>query len=212
MMKNMKIAVLGGGGRTGKFLISELVESGYSMRLLLRNPENFEYAHPSIEIVKGDATDPDAIKVLTKGCDAIISTVGQRKGEPLVASMATANILSAMQLFEIQRYVLVAGLNVDTPFDQKGTETRIATEWMKDNFKTIHDDRQRAYALLNQSILNWTLVRVPFIDFAESSGVIQVNLTDCPGQSIYAADLARFLVQQLLDSKYYRQSPFAASS
>ena len=45
------IAVLGGGGRTGKFLISKLTENGYRLKVLLRNPENFEFHSPLVEIV-----------------------------------------------------------------------------------------------------------------------------------------------------------------
>ena len=35
-----KVAVLGGGGRTGNYLVSQLLQEGFSVKLLLRNPEN----------------------------------------------------------------------------------------------------------------------------------------------------------------------------
>ena len=211
MVNNNKIAVLGGGGRTGKYIITELLRHGYPIKALLRNPENFQFASPSIEITKGDALDADAIHSLTDGCQAIISTIGQRKDEPLVASQATINVLNAMAEHNIQRYILVAGLNVDTPFDQKGPETRAATEWMKTTFPLIHADRQKTYSILSASKVDWTLVRVPLIEFSEPQGEIMVSLEDCKGNKINAGNIANFVIQQLTDNTYNRNSPFIAN-
>ena len=206
------IAVLGGGGRTGTYLVSELLNQGFHIKLLLRNPDTFTLQHPGITIMQGDATDPQAILALTENCQAIISTIGQRQGEPLVASNATENILGAMTMRGIQRYILVAGINVDTPFDKKGAQTMMATEWMKTTFPIIHADRQKAYAILSESPVNWTLVRVPMIAFEPSKGAIIVSVEDCKGSVISAADIATFLVAQLADDTYNRQAPFIANA
>ena len=138
MEQKSSIAVLGGGGRTGKFLVSELLSRGYPVKLLLRKPEDYP-SDSQVDIVKGDATDPTAIRKLLNDCSAVINTVGQRKDEPLVASRATANIVDAMQDYGIRRYIVVGGINIETPFDEKGAQTRAATTWMKENFpiKTI---------------------------------------------------------------------------
>lgn len=210
-MKYQKIAVLGGGGRTGKYLVNQLINRGFQLKVLLRHPEQFHIQSQQIEIVKGDATHPESIHQLVEGCEAIISVVGQRPGEPLVACRTTQNLLDAMNHFGIKRLILLAGLNVDTPSDQKGQETLMATEWMKANFPEIHADRQKSYALLEQSLLDWTLVRIPFIEFQEACGEIAVNLKDCPSGKINAESLAVFLVDQLLDESYYRKAPFVAS-
>ena len=168
MNQNTTIAVLGGGGRTGKFLVAKLIDQGYRLKVLLRSPENFELHHPSVEIVKGDAIDPVSIHELVKNSQAVISTLGQRKDEPFVAHTATVNILKAMTYHKIRRYVLVAGINIDTPYDKKSPQTLAATEWMKANFPLIQEDRQKAYSALLESPLDWTLVRVPMIEFTDA--------------------------------------------
>lgn len=208
MKKNLTIALLGGGGRTGKYIVEELLRKGYLVKLLLRNPENFEIKSPHIKINKGDALDETAIKSLLEDCTAVINTVGQRKDEPLVASQATRLVLESMNKLEIKRYILVAGLNVDTPFDRKSVETKAATEWMKANFPLIHEDRQKTYTLLSQSNVDWTLVRVPFIEFSENKSKIKIDLQDCTGSKISAADIAAFVVEQLSDRTYLRKAPF----
>ncbi len=211
MEQKTKIAILGGGGRTGKYLVTHLLKQEYNLKLLLRSPESFSIKSSLIEIIKGDAIDFEAIKLLLKDCHSIISTIGQRKDEPFVASQASINLLKAMAEFGIKRYILVAGLNVDTPFDKKSSETKIATEWMKNNFPAIHADRQKTYSILSNSEVNWTLVRVPFIEFTDTSDKIIVSLKDCPGKKISATDIAIFLCEQLSDVTYFRKAPFIAT-
>jgi len=208
MIQNIKIAVLGGGGRTGKYLVNELIAKGYSVKLLLRNPENFQIKSPLIEIIHGDAIDFVAVNSLLKNCQAVISTIGQRPGEPLVAEQATKNVLEAMSRNGINRYILLAGINVDTPFDKKGPETINATNWMKSNFPIIQEDRQKSYSLLVNSSINWTLLRVPFIDFNQAKCKMGISLYDCLGNKIDAGSIATFLTLQLEDCTYYNKVPF----
>ncbi len=206
-----KVAVLGGSGRTGKYIIAQLLKKGFSVRLLLRKPEDFHDSTPFIETMKGDAIDEEVIHSLVKDCDAVISTIGQRKDEPLVNSRATINVLKAMADVGLQRYILVAGINVDTPFDMKGMQTKAATEWMKMNYPEIHADRQRTYSVLSASEAKWTLVRVPLIEFTDLTHETVVNLEDCKGSKISAADIAGFVVDQLLDETYVRKAPFISN-
>ena len=78
MKQQIKIAVLGGGGRTGKYLVTRLLKQGYTLKLLLRHPEDFFLKYPSVEVMKGDAIDPEAIRSLLEGCHAVISTVDRK--------------------------------------------------------------------------------------------------------------------------------------
>ena len=211
MNQHKAIAILGGGGRTGKFLVGKLIDQGYRLKVLLRNPENFELHHPSVEIVKGDAIDSASIHELVKNSQAVVSTLGQRKNEPLVAHTATANILKAMTYYEIRRYVLVGGINIDTPYDKKSAQTLAATDWMKANFPLIQEDRQKAYSALLDCQLDWTFVRVPMIEFTGEVGSLKISVEDCLGTRITAGDIANFLVQQLTDDRFFRQAPFIAS-
>jgi len=211
-MKNIsKVAVLGGGGRTGKYLVNQLLENGFSVKLLLRNPDDFNIQNSRIEIIEGDAIDEESIKVLLKDCQAILSTIGQRPGEPMVASQATKNVLKAMDEYGIQRYVLLAGLNIDTPFDKKSMKTTMATDWMKSNFPEIQKDRQFTYDLLNDSRVNWTQIRVPLIVFSDESSEISVDLEDCAGDKISAFDISRFMIKEMVESNYRKQSPFISA-
>lgn len=210
MERIQKIAVIGGGGRTGQYLVNQLIEKGYSLKLLLRHPERFTIESPLIEIVQGDVLNPEAVRALLEGCDAVLNTAGQRQDEPLVASQATVNILNALG-DRPMRYVVLAGLNVDTPADQKGEETAKATEWMRTTFPAIHNDRQKSYAVLAESNAEWIMVRVPYIEFNGNRTEVKVSATDSPGAKIDAADIAGFMIAQLTEDTWLRKAPFISN-
>ena len=78
-------------------------------------------------------------------------------------------------------------------------------------FPTIHADRQKTYSILSTSDVNWTLIRVPFIEFTETKGETMVSLEDCRGNKISAIDIATFAIEQLIDDTYTKKSPFIAN-
>lgn len=210
MERIQKIAVIGGGGRTGQYLVNQLIEKDYSLKLLLRHPERFTIQSPLIEIVQGDVLNQEAVYALLEGCDAVLSTAGQRQDEPLVASQASVNILQAMDGRPV-RYIVLAGLNVDAPTDRKSEETLKATEWMRTTFPAIHNDRQKSYSILAESNAEWTMVRVPYIEFNGNRAEVKVNASDSPGAKIDAADIAGFMIDQLTGDTWLRKAPFISN-
>jgi putative NADH-flavin reductase len=208
MKQNNKIAVIGGTGKSGKYLVKQLLEQGYEIKLLLRNPRNFQLKSPLIEVIEGNARNYPDVRLLLDGCNIIISTLGQPKGEPTIFSQATKNIVKAMGDCGMKRYILITGLNVDTPFDKKGPKTKFATEWMKTNYKETTLDKQMEYDVLSASNIDWTLVRLPLIDLTDEARKVEISQEDCLGDKISATDLAHFLIRQMADTAYVRKSPF----
>jgi putative NADH-flavin reductase len=206
--QKIKIAVIGGTGKAGNYLVKELLRQGFRLKLLLRNPENFHMDSPLIELVSGDARNYEAIQILLEGCGAVVSAVGYREGEPVIFSQATQHVLRAMEEWGISRYLSLTGLNVDTPSDQKNPKVQAATEWMKTNYPKTTVDKQIEYQLLTESAVGWTLVRLPWIHLTDSQEDVTVNLVDCPGDGVSAGALARFIAMQLSDKTYLRQAPF----
>ncbi|PJJ66817.1 NAD(P)-dependent oxidoreductase [Chryseobacterium geocarposphaerae] len=207
-MKKDMIAVIGGTGKSGKYLVQQLLENNYHLKLLLRNPENFTLQNHLIEAVKGDARDYYSILNLIKDCNAVISTLGQPAGEESIFSDATKNIIKAMQFHGIKRYIVTTGLNVNTPFDRKNEKVKMATEWMYQHYPETTADKQKEYELLAESDLDWTLVRLPLINLTDESFMTETSLEDCKGENISATDLGKFLVSQIDDETFIKQSPF----
>jgi len=213
MDATQKIAVVGGTGKSGKYLINTLLAQGNSIKVLVRNPERTIGFHPLAETIIGDVRDRQALKGLMTGCGAIVSTLGMGvpASEPTIFSQATANIIEVMKECNVQRYIVVTGLNVDTPFDAKGPKVKAATNWMYANYPRSTADRQLEYDLLCKSNIDWTMVRVPLIEQTDERGTVSKSLFDCPGDKISATDLAFFLVGQLTDAVYLKAAPFIAN-
>ncbi|MBX3254208.1 MAG: NAD(P)H-binding protein [Chitinophagaceae bacterium] len=208
-----KIAVIGGTGKSGKYLVRQLLEQGFQLKLLLRNPDSFQIENSLIEVVKGDVTNYSAVSTLIEGCQAVISTLGLGipASEPTVFTNATTNVIRAVNEQNIHRYIVTTGLNVDTPSDNKSPKTLIATDWMKKTFPVSTVNKQSEFDILSNSNIDWTLVRLPFIEQTDKEGEIIVSLEDCPGEKISAIDLANFLIEQLSNDEFIRKSPFVAS-
>lgn len=211
-MKQHKIAVIGGTGKSGTYLVKELLRRNIPMKLLLRTHTEFAIGNQPVEIVRGDARDYASVQKLLEGCSAVISTLGQPKGETSIFSDATRNVLLAMKELEINRYIVTTGLNVDVPGDEKNERVRMATNWMYQNFPETTKDKQAEYELLAASQVDWTMVRLPLIIQTDERFPIHVDLKDCMGENISAADLASFLADQLSNDEYIRKSPFVANS
>lgn len=214
MKKIIKVALIGGTGKSGQYLVKRLLTKGISIRLLVRNADHTPENHPLIEIVSGNVHDSTAIHKLVKGCEAIISTLGLGvpPSEPTIFSQSTRSVLQAMHSYGLKRYILITGLNVDSPSDQKSRKTQRATIWMKTHYPLSTADKQLEYELLAASSVDWTLVRLPNIELTNEYGrAIKVSLADCPGDVITAIDLADFLIGQLEDRRYIRKAPFIAN-
>jgi len=209
-MKKNRIAVIGATGKAGKYLLKELIKQDFQLKLLVRNPEKIQTQNTSVQVIVGNVNSYDDVKLLLKDCDAVISMLGlgQPNSEKNIFSTSTQNILEAMEDFKINRYLVITGLNVDTPFDQKGMKTKMGTDWMKANFPETTADKQKEFEILSASNVDWTLVRLPLIEQTDERSSVDVNLKDCTGDKISATSLALFLIEQLESKSYSKKAPF----
>ena len=203
----MKVAVIGGTGKAGRYLVKRLVSQGFKIKALTRNPAKLEETD-LVEKVTGDVTDYESVYNLLDGCDVVISTLGQTKGEDPVFSIAAQNIVRAMEALQIKRYIVLTGLTLETPFDDKGFKTKMKSLVMRLLFSKIITDKQNEYKILQQSKLDWTIVRVPFIEMTDTRGNVEASLSDCKGSGISSSDLADFLTAQIKNESYIRKAPF----
>ncbi len=213
MNTSYKIAVIGGTGKSGKYLVKQLLAKGFQIKLLLRNPEKSPAKNPLIETIEGNINHYTTVYNLLEGCQAVISTLGLGipASEPTIFSQSSTNIIKAMNEHKIKRYIVTTGLNVDTPSDKKSPKIAFGTEWMKKNFPISTADKQLEFEILTKSNVDWTLVRLPLIEQTDETGEVNISLEDCLGDKISATDLANFLIQQLSDENYINKAPFIAN-
>ncbi len=209
----MKVAILGGSGKVGRFLLQRVCEAGYPTRILVRNPDNIKLEDRRIEIVQGNACDIASIRSLLQGCDTVLNALGQRKErkEAPIFSIATGHVLTAMKDLGVKRYILVRGFSVDAPGDHKDFRSKLISMLIR---RVVHDmwvDWQKELDLLSRSNVEWTLVRLPIVVEEPSLGAIRVDLASPPGKKISGYDLANFVVAQIKDKTYVGKAPFIAN-
>jgi nucleoside-diphosphate-sugar epimerase len=69
------VLVTGANGFLGSVLVNDLLESGYDVRALVRNPALPLY-RKAVEVIVGDIRDPQCTKRASAGCDMIVHLAG----------------------------------------------------------------------------------------------------------------------------------------
>lgn len=77
-MELKNVCVLGGGGFVGRHLVSRLHERGCSVYVPYRNINRAKHLTvlPTVSLVEADVHEPDTLKQLFEGMDAVINLVG----------------------------------------------------------------------------------------------------------------------------------------
>lgn len=63
MEQNNRIAVIGGTGKAGRYLVNQLVDQGYSVRTLIRNPNILPESNFQSETITGDVRDYNSVHI-----------------------------------------------------------------------------------------------------------------------------------------------------
>lgn len=212
MNTRQKIAMIGGTGTVGRGIVEHALAEGYTVRMLVRNRARLTTSSEYLEIIEGDARDPEAVAEVLKGCDVVINAFGQpvREKYPIYTQL-TGQILDLMKVYGIRRYIGVTGGSLDAPGDRKSFINRLGAAVFRLIYPSLVADKEKELALLQSSAADWTLLRLPFIAPGEASGKIKVNERDMPGTRIRSADIGVFVMGQTLDRQYIRKTPFISN-
>lgn len=205
------IAIIGGTGKAGRFLAETAIKKGYKVRMLIRNPEKVSVTSQNIELIKGDAQNPESIYSLLKGCEAVVNTFGQPNRETPLYSEITKLIITTMSNTGVKRYIGVTGGSLDIYGDKKSLANQFGAILFRIIYSEMIKDKKKELALLQESEIDWTLVRLPFVVEKNSNKPIKDSLYDMPGFTITNRDIADFLITEISASKYLRQTPFIAN-
>ena len=120
----MKVAVTGGSGFIGGYVVAALCGAGHSVRCLVRPSSNTErIAHLPFERAVGDVLDTDAVEELVRGCDTVIHlalsagwdqmrTEAQLQALLRTSERGTRNVLNAAKTAGNKRVVFVSSVAV----------------------------------------------------------------------------------------------------
>ena len=194
------VLVAGASGKTGRFVMEQLVAEGYDARGMTRNPEGAAEKVPGdYNWVQADATDPATLTAAMDGADYVICTIGAGIGDAngpnapeFVDYGGVKNLVDAAVAADVKHFVLMSsqGATDDDPENQLNKLFNNVLIW-----KLKGEDHLRA------SGLNYTVVRPGGLEGPYEAGTVGLKFDqgdDSQGM-IHRADVATVMIAALED-------------
>ena len=158
----MKVAVFGGTGFVGQYIIDELLSQDHQVKAMIRpGSESKLESLSKIESVFGDVSNLESIGETLSGCDAAIYLIGiirqfPRKGITFegLNFKSAKRVINAAEKAGVKRFILMSANGVNPT----GTKYQ-STKWL-------------AEQVLKGSALDWTIFR-PSLIFGDPKGKIE---------------------------------------
>lgn len=198
----MRIAVFGSNGPTGRQVVRQALVAGHDVVAGTRDPSTFRITSPHVEVVAADVRDPEAVRQVVAGTDAVVSTFGvpYTRRPVSVYSVGITSIIGAMEYGGVGRLVCVSSTTI-APGQAPGEPlwwTRGVVPFLRRVLgRTTYDDMQRMEARVTASGLAWTIVRPGgLFDAAEPTSDYALSTGRLPGRFTSRADLADALLRE----------------
>lgn len=204
-MKN--IIVFGASGGTGLEVVEQALEAGHQVTAILRHPDIFPIRHERLRIIKGDVLQTLTYEKAFFGIDVVISCLGSRNREPTtVYSQGVSNIMIAMQKLNITRIICLSAGAVVVPPNASFIMKIIIKNILQRLFKYSYADMLKMEVLLQNSDLNWTVIRPPRLLNGEKTGKYRsiINGFLPKMSSLTRSDLAHYIIHHLEDEKTFK--------
>jgi uncharacterized protein YbjT (DUF2867 family) len=109
-----RLLIVGATGGTGRQLVAQALERGYTVTALARNPARLPLTHPRLTVVRGDVLDAASVDAAVHGQDAVLSALGHNRyvGPTRILSRGTGHLLRAMEAHGAPRFVCETSLGL----------------------------------------------------------------------------------------------------
>ena len=209
----MKILLLGANGAVGQLALDELLRANHEIRALVRNASTMPRKHPRLTVEQGDPKNAAHLEWLLAGQDAVLSTIGVRKNKrTTVRADVARNLVAGMKKHGVRKLVWLdgAGVGSSKKFVRRSSFFfgRIVMPLFLNH---MYEDAAVADSLIEKSGCDWVIVRPMSFTNSTKTGNITVitdmSLTVKMSLRIARADVAAFLVEQLIKDDYVGQMP-----
>lgn len=112
------VVVAGATGRTGRRVVEELVERGFSVKAMVRSASGAAWLKgEGVEVVEGDITSVSSLENVVEGAQFVISALGSKKPfskreNSKVDNLGNQNLAKAAKAKGIRHFVLVSSIGV----------------------------------------------------------------------------------------------------
>lgn len=206
------VLIIGGSRGTGLETVKQALAAGHTVRAMARSANRIPLTHERLEKVAGDALDAGAVRQALDGIDAVIQALGIAASPDMVVkrvrvfSEATWVLVPAMAEEGVKRLICLSGFGAGDSRNRGGFLYNTAFQLF---LGRAYDDKDVQERIIQNSSLNWVIVRPVILTNAPKTGRYQV-LTDRRAWRcgfISRSDVADFLVKQLDDDTFLRMTP-----
>jgi putative NADH-flavin reductase len=203
----MKVIIFGATGSIGKNLLDQSLAKGHAVTAFVRDPARLAIEHENLRIAKGDVLDQASVQQAVAGHDAVLVSIGAGR-HGTVRSEGTRNIIRAMENTGVRRLICQSTLGVGDSWNN------LTALWKYLMFGLLLRPAYRDHVLqekyVRESSLDWSIVRPAAFTDGERTGQYRHGFgsTDRTTRlKISRADVADFMLKNLLDNRYLHQTP-----
>jgi len=156
-----KIVVFGATGGTGMEVVTQALQKGNEVTVIVRDPAYFNITHQHLTVIKGDVMQISSFRGVLQGKTAVISCLGNGRNikATTVYSQGMQNIMEAMKICNVSRIICISAGALDAT-KEMGVVIRMLVKWvLQPILKKPYDDMRLMEKNIKQSALLWTIVR-----------------------------------------------------
>src|SRR3984957_20735535 len=179
----MKIAVIGGAGRTGRQVVRQALDRGHEVVAVARSPEKLNVADDRLTVAAADVHDADALARAVVGADAIVSTFGPAAGcQPTdVYSAGITNVLAAINGGATRRLAVISASPAGPRDEQPAALRLLVLPILERFFGGAYADLRRMEAVLaRRDDLEWACLRPPRLLDRPATGAYRLDPRPLP--------------------------------
>jgi putative NADH-flavin reductase len=206
----MHVLITGASKGIGLETTRQALEAGHHVRALARSATRMALFDPKLEKVPGDALKTEDVEAALIGVDVVMQTLGVGLGDlfrPVhLFSDATRVLIAAMKARGVRRLISVTGFGAGDSRANIGWLQRLPFQIV---FGRAYDDKSLQERLIEESGLDWTIVRPGVLTGGRPTGRYKVlaEASQWRNGIISRSDVAAFLVRQIEDRSYVHKAP-----
>lgn len=208
----MRIVVFGASRGVGLEVVRQALEAGHTVTAFVRSPEKFTLKHPNLTLCQGDAMDTVAVENAIAEQEAVISVLGPtRPPVPYMMETAAKNIVAAMKKHGVRRLVSTTGAGVRQPEDKPKLADYFIGSLLNLLAKSVVLDSAANVKVIQNSDLDWTVVRYPRLMDGEHTGKYRFGYVSKDSSTqLSRADAAASVLKELTENKWVRKLPLVS--
>lgn len=202
----MRVAIFGGTGGVGRWLLAIARENGDHVKVLVRDRRKLPSDLGAVGVLEGDVRDREAVAVTVSGSDVVFSTLGSDGlGQTTLYSQGTANIIAAMKRSGATRLLVVSSAGVEDDPNMSFLARRVFLPLL---LRNVLADMRVMEREIEASGLVYTIVRPGRLIDGPRTGLYRANDRFVPerGREISRADVADFMYRVVVDERTLRKA------